>query len=214
MGGVWMVMHTVDTTKQFVKIKSVTLAQIRKAIISDPDNAWAKKKGWEPIYTAHSKARILIVGQAPGIRAQESNMPWNDASGNNLRTWMGIDRKMFYDKHNIALVPMDFYFPGSKERGDLPPRPNFAEKWHPLLFAHMPNIQLTILLGQHAQKYYLGTGMEKNLTETVRNFKAYLPEYIPLVHPSPRNNIWQKKNPWFKKTLIPQLQKSIRNTLG
>ena len=185
----------------------MTLTEIKKQIIKDPENAAYLKQGWEPVYTAHPEAKILLIGQAPGIRAQESGVPWNDLSGENLRAWLGVDRDTFYDETKFALVPMDFYFPGSKERGDLPPRPGFAAKWHPPILGAMPNIELTILIGQYAQKRYLGDRLEQNLTETVKHFETYLPEYLPLVHPSPRNNIWQKKNPWFESNVLPVLQR-------
>ena len=191
----------------------MTLEAIRKAIEVDPENSAFTKKGWDPIYTAHKNAKILIIGQAPGIRAQESRIPWNDPSGDNLRAWIDIDRNTFYDETKVALVPMDFYFPGSKERGDLPPRKEFAEKWHPLILENMPGIELTLLIGAYAQERYLGEKRKKNLTETVRAFKEYGPEHIPLVHPSPRNNIWQKKNPWFKKNLLPSLQATVRSII-
>ena len=191
----------------------MSLQNIRTQIKNHPGNAWAKEKGWQPVYTAHENARILIVGQAPGIRAQESGTPWNDPSGDNLRSWMGIDRETFYDETKIVLVPMDFYFPGSKERGDLPPRPDFAPTWHAQILALMPDITLTLLIGQYAQAYYLGAQKKKTLTETVKNFQEYLPEYLPLVHPSPRNNIWQKKNPWFATDVLPALQTRVQNIL-
>lgn len=191
----------------------MNLQDIRIAIGNDKDNTHFADKGWAPVYSAHKNARILIVGQAPGRLAQESGTPWNDPSGDNLRSWMGIDRDVFYDEQKIALVPMDFYFPGSLERGDAPPRKGFAEKWHPLILEQMPNITLTLVIGQYAQAYYLGKDRKKTLTETVAAFKEYLPEYMPLVHPSPRNNIWQKKNPWFKKNALPALQKIVTNVL-
>lgn len=191
----------------------MTLSAIRKAIIEGKENASFTKKGWEPVYTAHEDAKILIVGQAPGIRAQESHIPWNDPSGDNLRNWMDIDRDAFYDEKKIALVPMDFYFPGSKERGDEPPRKGFAEKWHPLILENLKEVKLTLVIGQYAHAYYLGDTKKKTLTETVKSFKEYTPKIIPLVHPSPRNNIWQKKNPWFKEDLIPHLRKRVKTVL-
>ena len=187
----------------------MSLQAIKKAIILDPDNAWAKEKGWEPIYTAHSDARILLVGQAPGIRAQESGLPFNDPSGDNLRSWLGVTRETFYDETKFALVPMDFYYPGKLERGDVPPRKDFALKWHPKILAELPNIKLTILVGQYSQAYYLGNRRKQSLTETVRNFSEYLPDYFPLVHPSPRNFHWHQKNPWFKEEVVPVLRETV-----
>ena len=186
------------------------LASIKIAIENDPENKAFSKKGWKPIYTAHPSATILIIGQAPGKIAQESGIPWNDASGDNLRNWLGISRDEFYDEKKVALIPMDFYFPGSKDRGDVAPRKGFAEKWHPEILKNMPHIKLTILIGQYSQELYLGEQRKKTLTDTVKSFDEYLPSYLPLVHPSPRNNIWQKKNPWFKKEVIPRLQKIVR----
>lgn len=189
------------------------LDQIRQEITEHADNQWARKQGWAPIYTAHHQAKILIIGQAPGRLAQESGVPWDDPSGKNLRKWMGVPDRVFYDETKVALVPMDFYFPGSKERGDLPPRPEFAKKWHDPILAEMPDIQLTLLIGQYAQKAYLGTDRKRNLTETVRAFAEFQPERFPLVHPSPRNNIWQKKNPWFEKDLLPRLKEQVHTAL-
>lgn len=190
------------------------LSEIRKAIIADPDNASFTKKGWTPVYTAHPQACIAIIGQAPGRLAQESHTPWNDPSGDNLRAWMNIDRETFYDETKIALIPMDFYFPGSKERGDLPPRKGLAEIWHPPIFAQMPHIALTLLVGQYAHAYYLQGRKKKTLTETVRAYREYAPHYIPLVHPSPRNNIWHKNNPWFKEEVVPYLRDIVHTTLS
>jgi len=189
------------------------LSLIKKRIIEDPKNAIFLKKGWKPVYTAHSSAKIVIIGQAPGGIAQATGIPWNDASGNALRAWLGVSRETFYDEKKIALVPMDFYFPGSKLRGDVAPRKDFAKKWHPLIFEQMPHIELVVLIGQYSQEYYLGKRRKKTLTETVRAYQEYLPEYLPLVHPSPRNNIWQKKNPWFRKQVIPNLQKLVNAIL-
>ena len=189
------------------------LTTIRQRISADPANAVYTKQGWQPVYTAHPSARILVVGQAPGRLAQESGTPWNDPSGDNLREWLGVDRDTFYDERLFALVPMDFYFPGSKKRGDLPPRKGFAEKWHPLIREQLPKIQLTLLIGQYAHAYYLGKRRKKTLTETVHAYEEYLPDYLPLVHPSPRNNIWHKKNPWFKKEVIPFLRRTVAQAI-
>ena len=177
----------------------MTLSNIKKDIIDHPSNTWAKRKGYEPIYSASRTSRVVIIGQAPGKRAQESRVPWNDVSGDTLRAWLGLTEKEFYSKSKIALIPMDFYFPGKGEQGDLPPRKDFADMWHPQIFEQMPHIRLTLLVGQYAQKHYLGNKMKKNLTETVRNYRDYLPIYIPLIHPSPLNARWKAKNKWFEK---------------
>ncbi len=190
------------------------ISKIKGAIINDPENRSFSKKKWKPVFSAHRNAKILIVGQAPGKKAQETGTPWNDLSGDNLRKWLGVDRKDFYNEKKVALVPMDFYFPGSKERGDIAPRKGFAEKWHPQILREMPKIKIVILIGQYSQKYYLGNGQKSTLTNTVKAFSDYLPKYFPLVHPSPRNNIWQKKNPWFEKKVLPELKKKVKKILG
>ena len=174
--------------------------------MADPMNEAYTKKGIPPLFKASTDARIVIVGQAPGRKAEETQLFWNDLSGDRLREWMGISREEFYNTNSIAHLPMDFYFPGKAKSGDAPPRKGFAEKWHPRLLAEMPNIVTIILIGSYAQQYYLNTLCEKNLTETVRNFKKYLPEYFPLVHPSPLNLGWLKRNPWFDNEVLPVLK--------
>ncbi len=189
------------------------LAEIRAAIMADAMNASYTEKGIPPLYTASRKARIVIVGQAPGRQAEETRLVWNDLSGDRLRAWMGVTRAEFYDSGQIALLPMDFYFPGKSKTGDLPPRKGFAEKWHPQLLAEMPDIAITFLIGSYAQKYYLGARREKNLTETVRHFDTYLPTYLPLVHPSPLNQRWLKKNPWFETDVVRALRGRVQEIL-
>lgn len=195
-------------------MSSTIFTTIRQEISNDPMNAGMKTKGYEPVYTAGERATIVIVGQAPGIRAQESKKPWNDISGRTLRTWLGVTDEQFYDPDLIALIPMDFYYPGKGAHGDLPPRKGFAEKWHPQLLAHMPHVQLIILIGAYSQKYYLGKQAQKNLTETVRSYKSYLPEYFPLVHPSPLNLRWRAKNPWFVEEVVPAVQHTVGKILN
>ncbi|MEQ8904191.1 uracil-DNA glycosylase family protein [Ekhidna sp.] len=163
-----------------------------------------------PVVSASAQSKILIIGQAPGRKVHESGVPWDDPSGNNLREWTGLSNEVFYDSKIVALVPMGFCYPGSGKSGDLPPRPECAPLWHEKLLAQCKSIQLTLLIGQYAQKYYLGKNAKKTLTETVRSFKDYLPNYMPLPHPSPRNRIWMKKNPWFEEDLIPELKTLIR----
>lgn len=186
---------------------------IRSDIITDPASLSMTNRGWEPIYTAAKDARIMIVGQAPGRVAQDTKKPWNDASGRLLRQWLDVSEEQFYDPNLIALVPMDFYYPGKGAHGDLPPRPGFAAKWHPKLLSHMPNIQLIILIGAYSQKYYLGKRARANLTETVRAYRDYLPEFFPLVHPSPLNFRWRSKNPWFEETVVPELSQLVKQIL-
>jgi len=185
---------------------------IRKNIIEHPSNAWAKQLGYKPIFTASQQSKIVIIGQAPGRITQESGIPWDDPSGKTLREWLAVTDDEFYDERNISLVPMDFYFPGKGKTGDLPPRKEFADMWHPQLLRAMSNVKLTILIGQYAQKYYLGKQAKRNLTENVRAYKEYLP-YLPLVHSSPLTFRWRKKNPWFTTDVIPELQTIVRRIL-
>jgi len=165
--------------------------------------------GPHPIIQASKKSRLLLIGQAPGAKVHASGVPWDDASGNNLRQWLGLDKTQFYDAELIALMPMGFCYPGAGKSGDLPPRPECAPTWHQLLLDQMPNIELTILIGQYAQNRYLGNKMSGNLTETVRNWHTYFPLYLPLPHPSPRNQIWMRKNPWFEQELLPVLKEKV-----
>ena len=190
-----------------------TIESIRQAIITDPENQEFTKRGILPLFEAPETARIVLIGQAPGSRAEATGMYFNDPSGDNLREWLGVDRETFYNSGLIAVVPMDFYFPGSGKSGDLPPRKGFAEKWHAQIFDLMPDVELVILIGKYAQQYYLKQPTSAKLTETVKNFHDYLPHYFPLVHPSPRNNIWQKKNPWFQEEVLPELKQRVAEIL-
>ena len=163
-----------------------------------------------PVVEGASKAKIMIVGQAPGSVVHASGVPWDDASGRNLRRWLGVTDEQFYDPNLFAIVPMGFCYPGKGKSGDLPPRPECAPKWHKPLFDLMPEIKLTLLIGLYAQAYYLGDRRKRTLTETVTNYQEYLPEYLPLVHPSPRNGIWQRKHPWFEAEVVPELQQVVK----
>lgn len=165
--------------------------------------------GPRPVFLVGAQARLLIVGQAPGRRVHLTGIPWNDPSGDNLRDWLGMTRAGFYDTRRVAILPAGLCFPGTGERGDLPPRPECAPLWHPRFRAALPRIRLTLLVGQYAQAYYLGRRRRKTLADTVRAFAQYLPEYFPLPHPSPRNRLWMKKNPWFAKLVIPALRKRV-----
>ena len=182
---------------------------IAEEIRKDPENASFTKRGIDPLFFAGPECRIMIVGQAPGRVAEESGIVWNDRSGDRLRDWMGIDRDTFYNSGKLAIVPMDFYFPGTGKSGDLPPRKDFADKWHPRLLELMPDLKLTILVGSYATKRYLKLKSSASLTQVVKDYRDYLPEFFPLVHPSPRNQIWMKKNPWFDQTVIPDLQELV-----
>ena len=182
---------------------------IAEEIRKDPENASFTKRGIDPLFFAGPECRIMIVGQAPGRVAEESGIVWNDRSGDRLREWMGIDRDTFYNSGKLAIVPMDFYFPGTGKSGDLPPRKDFADKWHPRLLELMPDLKLTILVGSYATKRYLKLKSSASLTQVVKDYRDYLPEFFPLVHPSPRNQIWMKKNHWFNETVIPDLQELV-----
>ena len=187
--------------------------EIKQEIMADPMNETYTERGVPPLFKASKEARIAIVGQAPGRKAEESQLFWNDLSGDRLREWMGVSREVFYNTEYIAHLPMDFYYPGKAKSGDVPPRKGFAEKWHPQLLKEMPQIETILLIGGYAQKYYLGKRREKNLTETVRNFEQYMPEYLPLVHPSPLNYGWMKKNPWFEEDVLPVLKELVIRSL-
>ncbi|MGQ7369358.1 uracil-DNA glycosylase family protein [Streptococcus suis] len=188
------------------------LADIRQAIIEDVANRDFTNKGIAPLLQAPSTAKILIIGQAPGLKTQEKGRLFDDASGDNLRRWLGVDRQTFYKLGHFAILPMDFYYPGKGRSGDLPPRKDFAPKWHPLILDQLPELELTILVGNYAQTYYLEKS-QRNLTERVKHADDYLPTYFPLPHPSPRNNIWQAKNPWFQAEIIPNLQNILMQIL-
>ena len=169
--------------------------------------------GPKPIFAAHPKSKIVIIGQAPGTKVHKSGIPWEDKSGDNLRAWMQVDKITFYSPEKIALVPMGFCYPGKGQSGDLPPRKECAPLWHHSLLQQMKEIQLTLLIGKYAQEYYLHDKTKQTLTETVKNFEEYLPHYFVLPHPSPRNNIWQAKNQWFMKEVIPKLQTKVKAVL-
>lgn len=188
--------------------------EVAEAIKKDPENASFTKRGIDPLFFAGPECRIMVVGQAPGRLAEESGIVWNDRSGDRLRDWMGIDRDTFYNSGKLAIVPMDFYFPGTGKSGDLPPRKDFADKWHPRLLELMPDLKLTLLVGSYATKCYLKLKSSASLTQVVKDYRDYLPEFFPLVHPSPRNQIWMKKNPWFNQTVIPDLQKLVAQIMG
>ena len=169
--------------------------------------------GPNPVLRASTTARILVVGQAPGTKVHATGIPWNDASGERLRAWMGIDHDVFYDESRIAIVPMGFCYPGRGRGGDNPPRPECARTWHPRLLPLLKNVRLTLLIGQYAQAYFLRERRKGSLTQTVRAFDEYLPDYLPTVHPSPRNQGWLKRNPWFEKKLLPTLRERVHELL-
>ena len=169
--------------------------------------------GPRPVLRASASARLLIVGQAPGMRVHESGIPWNDSSGIRLRHWLGIDREHFYDESRIAIVPMGFCYPGTGASGDLAPRPECAQTWHPQLIPLLTEVRLTVLIGSYAQNHFLGPQRRKTLTETVLHAADYLPRFLPIPHPSPRNLLWIRSNPWFEAEIVPLLRREVAAAL-
>lgn len=168
--------------------------------------------GPNPVLRASATARLLIVGQAPGTKVHASGIPWNDPSGDRLRHWLQLEPEQFYDESLVAIVPMGFCYPGRGKSGDLPPEPACAPLWHERLLEQMPNLALVLLVGSYAQNYYLGKSRE-TLTERVLRWHEFGPRYFPLPHPSPRNNLWLRRNPWFEAEAIPALRDSVGRIL-
>jgi uracil-DNA glycosylase len=162
-----------------------------------------------PVFRARTSARLFIVGQAPGRRVHETGIPWNDPSGDVLREWLEMDRETFYDVSRIAIIPVGLCYPGTVKGADLPPPTQCAPLWQPKFRAALPKIELTLLVGLYAQKYYLGLHRKSSLTETVRAFREYLPEFFPLPHPSWRNRAWAARNPWFARDVLPVLRERV-----
>ncbi len=181
------------------------LSQVRACRICEH----ALPHGARPVLQISRSATILIAGQAPGRRVHETGIPFNDASGDRLREWMGITRDVFYNPKIVAILPMGFCFPGTGASGDLPPRPECAPAWRAALLAQLPTLQLTLVLGQYAQTYHLRNG-KQSVTDAVRAWKTYWPGLLPLPHPSPRNQLWMKNNPWFTRQVLPALKKRVR----
>lgn len=192
--------------KQLLRKMKKLLAEIKNCTVCEKHLEF----GVNPIIAASTKSKIIIIGQAPGRIVHDTSVPWNDKSGDNLRNWLGVDKLTFYNPDIFALIPMGFCYPGKSKTGDLPPRPECAPLWHNQLLAMMKEIKLTLLIGQYAQNYYLGEAAKDNLTDTVRAYKNYLPNYFPLPHPSPRNNIWQAKNKWFGLEVLPVLKNNCK----
>lgn len=170
--------------------------------------------GPRPIVQIASSARLLIVGQAPGRKVHQSGIPWNDASGDRLREWLGLDTSIFFDPSRVAIVPMGFCYPGvAVNGGDKPPRPECAPAWHERLLKHLPDLQLTLLVGQYAQRHYLKVSKGSSMTQVVKDFSQYTPEYFPLPHPSWRSTIWMRKNPWFEELVMPELRQAVQRAI-
>ena len=185
------------------------LARVRACRICEP----VLEDGVRPVLQASATARILIAGQAPGRRVHESGVPFDDPSGDRLREWMGVTKDVFYDPAQIAILPMGFCFPGTGKSGDKPPRPECAQEWRDQLLAQLPSLKLTLVIGQYAARWHLNAKPSAKLTDLVRDWKRYGPDQIPLPHPSPRNNIWLKKNPWFTAQVLPALRKCVVTSL-
>ncbi|MBS0437699.1 MAG: uracil-DNA glycosylase family protein [Proteobacteria bacterium] len=166
-----------------------------------------------PVLQCHGSARILIVGQAPGRKVHESGIPFQDASGERLRSWLGVTSEIFYDERRVAILPMGFCFPGTGVSGDLPPRPECAPAWRNKLLKHLKSVQLTLVIGQFAHDYHLPNA-GSTVTEVVQSWRMHLPSVIPLPHPSPRNNRWLARNPWFEAELLPVLRKRVALSLS
>lgn len=166
-----------------------------------------------PVVSFHSENRIAIIGQAPGRRVHESGTPWSDASGRLLRQWLGVDERCFYQSQTFAFIPMGFCFPGGGPHGDHAPRPECAPHWHPRIKDRLKQIDLTLLVGGYAQRHYLGRSAQANLTENVRRYRDYLPDFFPLPHSSPRNRIWLARNPWFESDVLPDLRHRVSRLL-
>ncbi|WP_452220142.1 uracil-DNA glycosylase family protein [Lacinutrix salivirga] len=169
--------------------------------------------GPKPIVTAKSESKIVIIGQAPGARVHASGIPWDDASGKQLRKWLNVTDETFYDETKFAIIPMGFCYPGKGKTGDLPPRPECAPQWHEAIMSKLHNVELVLLIGAYAQKYYLKKRAKRTLTETVASYKEYLPKYFPMPHPSPTNRFWKSKNPWFETEIVPELQNIIQDII-
>lgn len=169
--------------------------------------------GANPVIQAHQEAKLLIIGQAPGTRVHHSSIPWNDPSGDRLREWLGLDKTQFYDAKHIAIMPMGLCYPGKGRSGDLPPRKECAPMWHQKVLEALPNIGMTLLIGQYAQRYYL-SDKPHSLTETVKQWQTWAPHTLPLPHPSPRNTLWLKRNPWFEAEVVPYIRQYVHEHLN
>lgn len=189
-------------------ILTTLIEEVRACTICAPYLA----HGVRPIIQIDAKAKILIAGQAPGRKVHESGIPFDDASGDRLREWMGVSKDTFYSAKEIAILPMGFCYPGTGKSGDLAPRPECAIAWREKLLKQLPQLQLSLVIGQYAQSYHFAKN-KRSLTETVRSWQDYWPSIVPLPHPSPRNNVWLKRNPWFEEEVLPSLRERIADLL-
>lgn len=180
------------------------LTEVRQCTLCEPE----LPMGARPVVQLHPDAKVLVAGQAPGRRVHASGKPFDDPSGDRLRQWMGIDKTTFYDAEKLAIIPMGLCYPGTGKSGDLPPRPECAPAWRHKLLEQLPNLELTLAIGQYAQSWHIDEP-KQTLTERVKNWENYWPDVLPLPHPSPRNNLWLKRNSWFEDTIIPTLQERI-----
>jgi uracil-DNA glycosylase len=187
-----------------------TIREVKNCKLCEPD----LPLGANPVFSISPLSRILIIGQAPGTKVHESGIPWNDPSGVQLRKWLDVSEADFYNADTFGIVPMGLCYPGKGKSGDLPPRKECAPAWHQTLLQLMPNLRLSILIGQYAQKYYLKDRLKNSLTETVKSFELYLPNYAVLPHPSPRNRFWLSKNPWFETDIIPKLRAKVQSLMS
>ncbi|UUM30452.1 uracil-DNA glycosylase family protein [Vibrio japonicus] len=185
-----------------------TLQQIRACSLCEPN----LPLGANPVIQASESSKLLIIGQAPGLKVHNTSIPWNDPSGERLREWLQLDKAQFYDPDEIAIMPMGLCYPGKGKSGDLPPRKECAPQWHSTVISQLPNVGMTLLIGQYAQNYYL-KDKPKTLTETVKQWQRWAPTYLPLPHPSPRNTLWLKKNPWFELEVVPYIREYVHQHL-
>ena len=194
----------IEETIRAAETLEALLQRVRRCTLCEP----VLPCGARPVVQADRRARILVAGQAPGRKVHQTGIPFNDPSGDRLREWMGVSRETFYDASRIAIVPMGFCYPGKGKAGDLPPRPECAPAWRGNLLDHLPDLQLVLAIGQYAHAYHL-PGPKRSVTDNVRNWRAVWPGVLPLPHPSPRNNLWLRRNAWFEVEIIPVLQAQI-----
>lgn len=173
-----------------------------------------KRKNKRPVFQLGARSPFMIISQAPGKKVHETGIPWNDASGKKLRSWLGVTSEQFYDPELFSIMPMDFCYPGKGKHGDLPPDPDCAPRWHSRILDLMAITPTKLLIGQYAINYYLGKTRKKTIADTVRSYAEYMPAFFPMPHPSPLNQNWLKKNPWFGKENIPFLQELISNKIN